>query len=65
MTDRRARATTKADMLAWVEAQLAKDARLRARVDVQLNRFQLEQELGARREARGEPRRSGRPLAGG
>jgi hypothetical protein len=53
MTRRRpARATTKADMMAWVEAQLAKDARLRTQVQVRLNRLRLEQELPARRKAR-------------
>ncbi len=79
MTGRRlARATTKADMRAWVDAQLAKDVRLRAQVDVRLNRFRLAQELTRRREGRGlsegdrrhetrrvGPRSSGPPPAGG
>jgi hypothetical protein len=53
MSGRRlARPTTKADMRAWVDAQLTKDARLRAQVDVRLNRFRLEQELARRREGR-------------
>jgi hypothetical protein len=74
MTARRVRATTKADMLAWVEVQLATDARLRARVDVQLNRFRLEQGRAARREGdrgdlavlqpEGDARASGASYAG-
>jgi hypothetical protein len=54
MTGRRlSRATTNADVMAWVDAQLAKGARLRAQVEVRLNGLRLEQQLTTLREARG------------
>jgi predicted XRE-type DNA-binding protein len=46
-------ATTKADVMEWVETQLAQDARLREQVEVRLNELRLEQQLARLRQARG------------
>jgi predicted XRE-type DNA-binding protein len=65
MTGRgQAMATTKADVMEWVEAQLAQDARLRAQVEVRLNELRLEQQLAALREARGLSQRQVARLLG-
>jgi len=45
-------ATPKADVMGWLEAQLAQDARLREQVEVRLAELRLEQQLAALREAR-------------
>ena len=44
-------ATTKADVMEWVETQLAQDVRLREPVEVRLNELRLEQQLTMLREA--------------
>lgn len=57
-------ATTKADVMEWVEAQLAQDARLREQVEVRLNELRLEHQLAALREARGLSQRQVARLVG-
>lgn len=57
-------ATTKADVMEWVEMQLAQDARLREQVEVRLNELRLEQQLAALREARGFSQRQVARLVG-
>jgi predicted XRE-type DNA-binding protein len=57
-------ATTKADVMEWVETQLAQDARLREQVEVRLNELRLEQQLAALREARGLSQRQVARLVG-
>ncbi len=65
MTGRgQAMATTKADVMEWVETQLAQDARLRERVEVRLSELRLEQQLAALREARGLSQRQVARLVG-
>jgi predicted XRE-type DNA-binding protein len=65
MTGRgQAMATTKADVMEWVETQLAQDARLREQVEVRLNELRLEQQLAALREARGLSQRQVARLVG-
>ena len=65
MTGRRqAMATTKADVMEWVETQLAQDARLREQVEVRLSELRLEQQLAALREARGLSQRQVARLVG-
>ncbi len=46
-------ATTKADVMAWVETHLAQDARLREQVEVRPNELWFEQQPTALREVRG------------
>jgi DNA-binding XRE family transcriptional regulator len=46
-------AKTKADVMEWVDTQLAQDARLREAVAARLAGLRLEQQLVALREARG------------
>lgn len=46
-------ATTKADVMEWVDTQLAQDARLREAVEARLAELRLEQQLAELREARG------------
>ncbi len=55
---------TKADVMEWVETQLAQDARLREQVEVRLNELRLEQQLAALREARGLSQRQVARLVG-
>jgi predicted XRE-type DNA-binding protein len=57
-------ATTKADVMEWVETQLAQDARLREQVEVRLNELRLEHQLAALREARGLSQRQVARLVG-
>ena len=57
-------ATTKADVMEWVEMQLAQDARLREQVEVRLNELRLEQQFAALREARGLSQRQVARLVG-
>jgi predicted XRE-type DNA-binding protein len=65
MTGRgQAMATTKADVMEWVETQLAQDTRLREQVEVRLNELRLEQQLAALREARGLSQRQVARLVG-
>jgi transcriptional regulator with XRE-family HTH domain len=45
--------TTKADVMKWVNAQLAQDAELRRQVDERLAELRLEHQLTTLREARG------------
>ena len=59
-----AMATTKADVMEWVETQLAQDARLREQVEVRLNELRLEHQLAALREARGLSQRQVARLVG-
>jgi predicted XRE-type DNA-binding protein len=59
-----AMATTKADVMEWVETQLAQDARLREQVEVRLNELRLEQQLARLREARGLSQRQVARLVG-
>ena len=56
--------TTKADVMEWVETQLAQDARLRDQVEVRLNELRLEQQLAALRESRGLSQRQVARLVG-
>ena len=56
--------TTKADVMEWVETQLAQDARLREQVEVRLNELRLEQQLARLREARGLSQRQVARLVG-
>ncbi len=46
-------ATTKSEVMRWIDEQLEGDAALRQQVDERLNELRLEQELTALREARG------------
>jgi len=46
-------AKTKADVMEWVDTQLAQDARLREAVEARLAALRLEQQLAALRQARG------------
>lgn len=65
MTGRgQAMATTKADVMEWVETQLVQDRRLREQVDVRLAELRLEQQLAALREARGLSQRQVARLVG-
>jgi predicted XRE-type DNA-binding protein len=65
MTGRgQAMATTKADVMEWVETQLAQDTRLRDQVEVRLNELRLEHQLAALREARGLSQRQVARLVG-
>ena len=65
MTERgQTMATTKADVMEWVETQLAQDARLREQVEVRLNELRLEQQLTALRETRGLSQRQVARLVG-
>jgi predicted XRE-type DNA-binding protein len=57
-------ATTKADVMEWVETQLAQDTRLREQVEVRLNELRLERQLAALREARGLSQRQVARLVG-
>ena len=59
-----AMATTKTDVMEWVERQLAQDARLREQVEVRLSELRLEQQLAALREARGLSQRQVARLVG-
>lgn len=59
-----AMATTKADVMEWVEEQLARDARLREAVEARLAEFRLEQQLAQLREARGLSQRQVARLVG-
>jgi predicted XRE-type DNA-binding protein len=47
------RSTTQSAVMAWIEDQLARDAKLRQRVEELLNEMRIEQDLVALREARG------------
>lgn len=57
-------ATTKADMMEWVDAQLAQDTRLREAVEARLVELRLERQLAELREARGLSQREAARLAG-
>jgi len=46
-------AKTKADVMEWVDTQLAQDVRLREAVEARLAELRLEQQLAALRQARG------------
>ncbi len=46
-------AKTKADVMEWVDTQLAQDTRLREAVEARLAELRLEQQLAALRQARG------------
>lgn len=56
--------TTKADVMGWVDTQLAQDARLREAVEARLAELRLEQQLAALREARGLSQREVARLVG-
>ncbi len=57
-------ATTKADVMGWVDTQLAQDVRLREAVEARLAELRLEQQLAALREARGLSQREVARLVG-
>jgi predicted XRE-type DNA-binding protein len=57
-------ATTKADVMEWVETQLAQEVRLREQVEVRRNELRLEQQFATLREARGLSQRQVAQLVG-
>lgn len=57
-------ATTKTDLMEWVDAQLAQDARLREAVEARLAELRLEQQLAELRMARGLSQREVARLVG-
>ena len=57
-------AKTKADVMEWVDTQLAQDTRLRDAVEARLAELRLEQHLAALREARGLTQRQVARLVG-
>ena len=57
-------AKTKADVMEWVDTQLAQDTRLREAVDARLAELRLEQQLATLRETRGLSQRQVARLVG-